>query len=82
VIALHHSILTEGPFGMGLHYIERHTLLPTLMTAEVISLILNGVFGGYRTYRKRHMTVCSCTMAIVMALLHSYSIINAIRREE
>jgi predicted TIM-barrel fold metal-dependent hydrolase len=51
VIALHHTILAEGPFGMGLHYIERHTLLPTSMMAEVISLILNGVFDGYPSLR-------------------------------
>ena len=51
VIALHHTILAEGPFGMGLHYIERHALLPTSMMAEVISLILNGVFDGYPSLR-------------------------------
>ena len=51
VIALHHTILAEGPFGIGLHYIERHTLLPTSMMAEVISLILNGVFDNYPSLR-------------------------------
>ena len=47
VVALHHTIVAEGPFGLGLHYIERHTLLSTSMMAEVISLILNGVFDNY-----------------------------------
>jgi predicted TIM-barrel fold metal-dependent hydrolase len=47
VVAFHHTIAAEGPFGLGLHYIERHTLLPTSMMAEVISLILNGVFDNY-----------------------------------
>jgi predicted TIM-barrel fold metal-dependent hydrolase len=51
VIALHHTIMAEGPFGLGLHYIERHTLLPTSMMAEVISLILNGVFDNYQSLR-------------------------------
>lgn len=50
-IALHHTVAAEGPFGMGLHYVERHTLLPTSMMAEVISLILNGVFDGFPNLR-------------------------------
>jgi predicted TIM-barrel fold metal-dependent hydrolase len=51
VVALHHTILATGPYGMGLHYIERHTLLPTSMMAQTISLILNGVFDEFESLR-------------------------------
>lgn len=51
VIALHHTIMATGPYGMGLHYIERHTLLPTSMMAQTISLILNGVFDEFQNLR-------------------------------
>lgn len=51
VVAFHHTIMATGPYGMGLHYIERHTLLPTAMMAQAISLILNGVFDEYQSLR-------------------------------
>lgn len=51
VVALHHTIMATGPYGMGLHYIERHTLLPTSMMAQAISLILNGVFDEFPDLR-------------------------------
>lgn len=47
VCAFHHTIAATGPYGMGLHYIERHTLLPTSMMAQTISIILNGVFDEF-----------------------------------
>lgn len=51
VVAFHHTIMATGPYGMGLHYIERHTLLPTSMMAQAISLILNGVFDEFESLR-------------------------------
>ncbi len=46
-VAFHHTVLAEGPYGMGLHYMERHALLPTAMMSQVISLICNGTFDNY-----------------------------------
>jgi hypothetical protein len=42
--AMHHTVFAQGPTGMGLSYIERHTLIPLAIMNQVISLTLNGVF--------------------------------------
>jgi predicted TIM-barrel fold metal-dependent hydrolase len=47
MIALHHTVFAVGPYGMGLHYMERHSLLPTAMMSQVISLIANGAFDAF-----------------------------------
>jgi predicted TIM-barrel fold metal-dependent hydrolase len=44
VVAMHHTVFAQGPTGMGLSYIERHTLIPLAIMNQVISLTLNGVF--------------------------------------
>ncbi len=51
VVAFHHTVLAQGPYGMGLHYIERHTLIPLAIMGQVISLILNGVFDAFPNLR-------------------------------
>lgn len=51
MVAFHHTIAAEGPYGMGLHYMERHALLPTAMMSQVISLIVNGTFDTYPNLR-------------------------------
>lgn len=50
-VAFHHTVHAEGPYGMGLHYMERHALLPTAMMSQVISLICNGTFDNYPNLR-------------------------------
>src|SRR6056297_1512838 len=47
VVAFHHTLFAQGPYGMGQHYIERHTLIPLAIQGQVISLILNGVFDEF-----------------------------------
>ena len=47
VVAFHHTVFAQGPYGMGQHYIERHTLIPLAIQGQVISLILNGVFDEF-----------------------------------
>ncbi|MEL6374182.1 MAG: amidohydrolase family protein [Pseudomonadota bacterium] len=51
MVAFHHTTAAVGPYGMGHTYMERHTLLPTAMMAQVISLICNGVFDAYPDVR-------------------------------
>lgn len=51
MVAFHHTVFAQGPYGMGLHYMERHSLLPIAMMAQVISLIANGVFDGFPNLR-------------------------------
>ncbi len=51
VVAFHHTVFAQGPYGMGLHYIERHTLIPLAIQGQVISLILNGVFDEFEKLR-------------------------------
>lgn len=51
VVAFHHTVFAQGPYGMGLHYIERHSLIPLAIQAQVISLILNGVFDEFEKLR-------------------------------
>lgn len=51
VVAFHHTTFAQGPYGMGLHYIERHTLIPLAIQGQVISLILNGVFDEFQKLR-------------------------------
>lgn len=50
-IALHHTTSVEGPYGMGLTYMERHSLISTAIQAQVISLICNGAFDRYENLR-------------------------------
>jgi len=50
-IAFHHTTQAEGPYGMGLHYMERHTLIPIALMPQVISLICNGVFDEFPRLR-------------------------------
>ena len=50
-IAFHHTTLAQGPYGMGLHYMERHALIPVSLMPQVISLICNGVFDSYPRLR-------------------------------
>jgi len=51
VVAFHHTVFAQGPYGMGLHYIERHSLIPLAIQGQVISLILNGVFDEFEKLR-------------------------------
>ena len=51
VVAFHHTVFAEGPYGMGLHYIERHALIPLAIMGQVISIILNGVFDAFPKLR-------------------------------
>ncbi|MBB3972750.1 amidohydrolase family protein [Hansschlegelia beijingensis] len=51
MVAFHHTTFAQGPYGMGLHYMERHALLPLAMMPQIISLICNGVFDAYPNLR-------------------------------
>jgi predicted TIM-barrel fold metal-dependent hydrolase len=51
VVALHHTVLAQGPYGMGQTYIERHTLIPLAIMGQVISLALSGVFDEFEGLR-------------------------------
>lgn len=51
VVAFHHTVFAQGPYGMGLHYIERHSLIPLAIMGQVISIILNGVFDEFPKLR-------------------------------
>lgn len=51
MVAFHHTTFAQGPYGMGLHYMERHCLLPIALMPQVISLIVNGVFDGFPKLR-------------------------------
>ena len=47
VIATHQTVYSEGVFGMGRYYIERHTLIPQGTMAQIISLMFNGIFDRF-----------------------------------
>jgi predicted TIM-barrel fold metal-dependent hydrolase len=47
VVAMHHTVFVEGALGMGRYYIERHMLIPQSFQAELISLVVNGVFDKF-----------------------------------
>ncbi|MGA0532585.1 amidohydrolase family protein [Hansschlegelia sp. KR7-227] len=47
MVAFHHTTQAQGPYGMGLHYMERHTLIPISLMPQVISLVVNGLFDAY-----------------------------------
>lgn len=51
MVAFHHTTFAQGPYGMGLHYMERHSLIPIALMPQVISLIANGVFDSYPNLR-------------------------------
>ena len=51
MVAFHHTVHAQGPYGMGLHYMERHCLIPISLMPQVISLIANGVFDGFPNLR-------------------------------
>lgn len=51
MVAFHHTTFAQGPYGMGLHYMERHTLIPISLMPQVISLVCNGVFDNYPNLR-------------------------------
>lgn len=51
MVAFHHTTFAQGPYGMGLHYMERHCLIPISLMPQVISLIANGVFDAYPNLR-------------------------------
>lgn len=51
MVAFHHTVHAQGPYGMGLHYIERHCLIPISLMPQVISLIINGVFDSFPNVR-------------------------------
>jgi len=51
MIAFHHTTFAGGPYGMGLHYMERHTLIPISLMPQVISLVVNGVFDNFPNLR-------------------------------
>ncbi|WP_026379226.1 amidohydrolase family protein [Afifella pfennigii] len=51
VVAFHHTVFAEGPYGMGLSYMERHSLIPLAIMGQVISIILNGVFDAFPKLR-------------------------------
>ena len=50
-IAFHHTTQAQGPYGMGMTYMERHALIPIAVMPQVISLICNGVFDRYPDMR-------------------------------
>ena len=50
-VAFHHTVFAQGPYGMGLHYMERHCLIPIALMPQVISLVVNGVFDGFPKLR-------------------------------
>ena len=47
MIAFHHTTHAQGPYGMGLHYMERHTLIPIAIMPQIISLVINGLCDAY-----------------------------------
>jgi predicted TIM-barrel fold metal-dependent hydrolase len=47
MIAFHHTTLAQGPYGMGLHYIERHALIPIAIMPQIISIVINGLCDSY-----------------------------------
>lgn len=51
VVAFHHTVFAQGPYGMGLNYIERHSLIPLAIMGQLISVILNGVFDEFPKLR-------------------------------
>lgn len=51
VVAFHHTTHAAGPYGMGLHYIERHSLIPLAVMGQLISVVLNGVFDAFPKLR-------------------------------
>lgn len=51
VIAMHHTVFVQGALGMGRYYIERHMIIPQAPMAEIISLVVNGVFDKFPTLR-------------------------------
>lgn len=51
MISFHHTTHAQGPYGMGLHYMERRALLPVALMPQVISLIVNGVFDNFPRLR-------------------------------
>lgn len=51
MVAFHHTTHAQGPYGMGLHYMERHCLIPISLMPQVISLIANGVFDSFPNLR-------------------------------
>ena len=51
VVAFHHTVFAQGPYGMGLSYIERHSLIPLAIMGQLISVILNGVFDEFPKLR-------------------------------
>lgn len=51
MVAFHHTTFAQGPYGMGLHYMERHCLIPISLMPQVISLVVNGVFDAYPNLR-------------------------------
>ena len=50
-VAFHHTAQVQGPYGMGLTYMERHALIPMGLIPQVISLICNGVFDEFPRLR-------------------------------
>lgn len=50
-VAFHHTTHASGPYGMGLTYMERHTLIPVSLMPQVIGLICNGVFDAFPRLR-------------------------------
>lgn len=51
MVAFHHTTFAQGPYGMGLHYMERHALIPIALMPQVISLVVNGVFDSFPKLR-------------------------------
>jgi predicted TIM-barrel fold metal-dependent hydrolase len=51
IVAMHHTVMAQGPYGMGQSYIERHTLIPLAIMGQVISLTLSGVFDEFEDLR-------------------------------
>ena len=51
MVAFHHTVFAQGPYGMGLHYMERHCLIPISLMPQVISLVVNGVFDSFPDLR-------------------------------
>jgi predicted TIM-barrel fold metal-dependent hydrolase len=46
-IAFHHTTFAQGPYGMGLHYMERHALIPIAIMPQVISIVVNGLCDDF-----------------------------------
>jgi len=47
IVAMHQTVYSEGVFGMGRYYIERHTLIPQGTMAQIVSLMFNGIFDRF-----------------------------------